>query len=69
MSKSYRSKDFYEDLAYQEEQSGRHTYRGKKKKPFDKKMAVQVQMREAQAERDRLMAEFTASSGSEIKDY
>lgn len=71
MSKSYRNKDFYEDLAYEAEQG--HvvpTYKGKKKKkPFDKKMEVQAQMRAAQAERDRLAAEFSAMSGSDIKDF
>lgn len=60
MGKSFNSKGFFDDMDYEEN----YSYRGSKKKSNrknDKKLEIQQARKNAQAERDRAIKEFTSS--------
>lgn len=62
MGKSFSSKGFFDDMDYEEN----YSYRGSKKKSKsnrknDKKLEIQQARKNAQAERDRAIKEFTSS--------
>ena len=59
MGKSFNSKGFFDDMDYEEN----YSYRGSKKKSKnknDKKLEIQQARKNAQAERDRAIKQFTS---------
>lgn len=70
MSKSFKKKDFYEDLEYDDFGGyGCHPYKKSKGPKNDKKMEIQRARKKAQAERDAMAAEYAESSGSGLHDF
>jgi hypothetical protein len=58
MGKSFRNQAFYDDYDYEYEDGGRQTYKKSKGKKNDKKLLIQQERKKAQAERDKMAAEF-----------
>lgn len=60
MGKSFNKKGFFDDMEYEDN----YSYKGSKKKSYkenDKKLQIQQARKNAQAERDRAIKEFTSS--------
>lgn len=60
MGKSFNKKGFFDDMEYEDN----YSYKGSKKKAYkenDKKLQIQQARKNAQAERDRAIKEFTSS--------
>ena len=56
MGKSFRNHAFYDDYEY--EDGGRQAYKKSKDRKNDKKLKIQQERKKAQAERDKMAAEF-----------
>ena len=60
IGKSFNTKGFFDDMEYEDN----YSYKGSKKKAYkenDKKLQIQQARKNAQAERDRAIKEFTSS--------
>ena len=58
MGKSFRNQAFYDEYDYEYEDGGRHSYKKSRDKKNDKKLKIQQERKKAQAERDKMAAEF-----------
>ena len=61
MGKSFRNRDFFEDMDNMEYENHSRNYKKSKNRKNDKKMAIQQARKKAQAERDRAIAEYAES--------
>ena len=61
MGKSFRNRDFFEDMDDMEYENHSRNYKKSKNRKNDKKMAIQQARKKAQAERDSAIAEYAES--------